>query len=105
MRKAGNGLLDVAPVEVGGGNAGFKQNSRTTFAPLEHVELMAAADIDPSSGGRKAPAITMSADQLIKESRGDDGCRQRDDRENNIHRGNPGKPLVWSKMGDAFKNG
>ena len=78
--EAGDGFLNVKPVEIGGGDAGFKEHGGAARAFFEQIELAPAPDVDPAAGAGKAQPVAMTADQLIEKSRADQGCVERDNR-------------------------
>ena len=52
--KAGDGLLNVKPVQIGGGDAGFKEHGRAARAFFEQVEAVTRALWSPSALGRQS---------------------------------------------------
>ena len=83
--KAGNGLLNVEPVQIGRGNAGFKENGGAAGAFFEHVEPVPAADLDPAAR-RSEATVAKRADHLIEKPCSYERCGQCDDGESDIHR-------------------
>jgi hypothetical protein len=59
--KAGDDVLDVKPVEIGGRDSGFKEDGGATLTFFDKIEAAAAADIDPSTGAGIEAAVTMRA--------------------------------------------
>jgi hypothetical protein len=80
-----DGLLNVKPVEIGCGDAGFKEHGRATRAFFEQVELAPAPYGYPAANAGKAQAIAMGADALIEKSHADQGCRRANNPQKNIH--------------------
>src|ERR1039458_6441796 len=72
--EAGDGFLNVEPVEISGGDGGFKEHGRSARAFFEQVEFALAPDGYPAAGTSEAQAIAMTADVLIKKSHAYQGC-------------------------------
>ncbi len=70
MEMFSDGVLDVEPVETGGGESGFKDDggSLLGWTLFDDVEPSAIADVDETAGGLQTLAIDEAADPLIEEA-------------------------------------
>src|ERR1039457_4102837 len=83
--EAGDRLLNVKPVQIGGSDSGFKEHGRAARSFFEQVEPEPGPNRYPAPKAGKAPPVAMSADQLIEKPRGDQGCGKTKNPESQIH--------------------
>ena len=73
-RKVRYDLLNVKPVQIGGGDAGLEEHGgggRFRRALLKQIELVAAPDRHPAPRSGEAPPVTAAANPLIQEAHTD----------------------------------
>ena len=71
MEMFGDGILDMEPVEAGGGESGFKDDGGSLLARrtlFDDVEPPAIADVDEPAGHLQTLAIDEAADPLVEEA-------------------------------------
>jgi len=75
----------VKPVQVGGRNAGFKQDGGASRSLFKQVQAALISYLDPASPAGIALAVAAGADQLIEDPRGGQGRGNSENAEKQVH--------------------